>query len=316
MLLKKKQDYDRSAPGKTYTVNRSSGLSSEHVEQLVRLTQAKMLANIVRVIILLIFLYYVFMFAIQMIFLKDTIRGEFVRSIITAVELNGDGTKVEKSPFTPDIEITPFLTQKTTLKLYRDVGNWQVIVGEVSAKKTILGRFSYSLSYDRDYLNDDLQPSYVLPATIMSDQPIINASPDESFFGQLEGISDGQTAEVSFSTNELMSPDQLMDVLSRYELRTMGMPVYSGELKSFTTSYTSSGSSYYVPHLTLRPLVSFDQDHRLGMQQLYFSAEDKGKMSEHTEHFMADLNWMTDQIKYHGAEQDRLRLSYLQDNGV
>ncbi|UNK16983.1 anti-sigma factor C-terminal domain-containing protein [Paenibacillus sp. N3/727] len=224
--------------------------------------------------------------------------------------------KVEK-PANPTIEVTPFLTQKTTLKLYRDVGKWQVITGEIRAEQSLSGKLIYSIVNTGAYLNKDSQAAFILPSSIMFDKTMKDRSRQEGDLEQLGKIEDGNVAELSFSINTLMSPEQLMEMLDSYDIAVTGMPVYAGELKDFDTPHTvGGGTDYYVPHLTLRPMSVFEENNRLTMWQLYFSAEDKGRMSEHIDYMMSDLKWMTSNIRYYGVDQDKQRLAYLQKEGV
>ncbi|WP_208920163.1 anti sigma factor C-terminal domain-containing protein [Paenibacillus uliginis] len=281
--------------------------SKKKFNRMIWRTRVKMLVNAASAMLLLFLLYTVYISAIHIYFDTTDVRGKFIRSIITVVELHEDGVKVEK-PANPTIEVTPFLTQKTTLKLYRDVGKWQVITGEIRVKQSLLGKLTYSIENTGAYMNNDSQAAFILPSSIMFDKNDLE---------QLRKIEDGNVAELSFSINTLMSPEQLMEMLDSYDIAVTGMPVYAGELKDFDTPHTvGGGTDYYVPHLTLRPMSVFEENNKLSMWQLYFSAEDKGRMSEHIDYMMSDLNWMTTNIRYYGVDQDKQRLAYLQKNGV
>lgn len=293
--------------------------SEKKFNRMIWRTRVKFLTNAVGALVLLFILYSLYLSLIQIYFDTSERNNTFIRSVITTVELHGTGVKVEKPAF-PNVEVTPFLTQKVTLKLYRDVGRWQVITGEVRAERPFYGELTYSVENTGAYLNSDsdMQGAFILPASIMSEQTM---PPDkqrrEGGLDQLGRIDDGNVADLSFSTMTLMQPEQLLKLLEGYDLAVTGMPVYSGELKNFNVAHTiGGGTDYYVPHLTLRPLYEFEEDNRLSMWGLYFTAEDLGKMSEHTENMISDLEWLTANIQYNGVGEDKQRLAYLKKNGV
>lgn len=50
-------------------------------------------------------------------------------------------------------------------------------------------------------------------------------------------------AELAFSTQSFMKPEELMELLKPYDLEVLWMPLYTGELKEFKTGYGSGGNS-------------------------------------------------------------------------
>lgn len=286
------------------------------LNRMILQSQVRMLVNAVYALVVLFLLYTVYISAIRGYFDTEDVKGKFIRSIITAVELHENGVRVEKPSF-PTIEVTPFLTQKTTLKLYKDVGDWQVITGEIRAELSISGKLTYSIKDTGSYLNRDGLASFILPSSIMSDKPITNTQRQEDDLKQLEKIEDGNVADLSFSINTLMSPEKLMKMLGNYDVAVTGMPVYAGELKDFDIAHSvGGGTDYYVPYLTLRPMSQFTENNRLSMWQLYFRFEDKDHMSQHVDYMMSDLEWMNTNIKYNFSDIDKQRLAYLRTHGV
>ncbi|WP_422657516.1 anti sigma factor C-terminal domain-containing protein [Paenibacillus sp. EC2-1] len=278
-------------------------------------TGVRVLTNVSGAIVLLFLVYSLYIAAINMYLDTTGMKGKFIRSVISVAELLEDGMRVDKGPF-PTVEVTPFITQKTTLKLYRDVGKWQVVTGEIRAERTVTGQFSYSIVDLPTYLNTQRQAAFSLPYTIMFNKPMEVTPRPEHSLKQLSKIADGNVARLSFSVSTLMSPDQLMEKLASYDVFVTELPVYAGELKEFNTSFSKSEADYYVPHLSLRPLNHFDENNQLSSSAMYFTPEDKGAMSEHVSYMMSDLEWMTTHIKYNGVDIDKKRLAYLKKHGV
>lgn len=290
--------------------------SRKKFNRMIWRTRMNKLRNAASAVILLFLLYTVYISVIHIYFNTSGVNGTFIRSIITMVELHENGVRVER-PASSTIEVTPFLTQKATLKLYRNVGNWQVMTGEIRAKKSVFGELTYSIENMRTYLNQDSHTAFILPASIMFDKPIKHTQRQVGDLEQLSKIEDGNVAELSFSINAFMSPEHLMGLLSQYNVVVTGMPVYAGELKAFDTSHSVvGGTDYYVPYLNLRPTSGYDDNNELSSWQLYFAAADKGTMSEHVKNMMSELEWMTTNIQYNGVNQDKERLAYLLNNEV
>ena len=106
-----------------------------------------------------------------------------------------------------------------------------------------------------------------------------------------------------------------MEVLSDYDVKATSMAVFAGELKDFKLgTYSSSGADYMIPHLTLRPKVQFGDNHSLSLWHTFFSGETE--ITDHVKQLIADVEWMTDNIKYNGVDEDIKRLTYLRKNGV
>lgn len=289
--------------------------NKKQFNRMIWRTRGRMLANAIGAVVLLFLVYTVYISAIHIYFDTTEVRGKFIRSIISVVELHEDGVRIEKSAH-PTIEVTPFLTQKTTLKLYRDVGKWQVITGEIRAEQTISGKLTYSIVDTGTILNSERQTAFNLPYSIMFDKPMEVTPRQENSFKQLSKVEDGNVARLSFSVSTLMSPEQLMEKLASYDVIVTELPVYAGELKDFDIGYSSGGTDYYVPHLSLRPLSHFEENNRLSSWTLYFTSQDKDTMSEHVAYMMSDLEWMTTHIKYNGVDVDKKRLAYLKEHGV
>ncbi|NMO96434.1 hypothetical protein HII30_11690 [Paenibacillus lemnae] len=271
--------------------------------------------------------------ALHIYFNQTQVRGDFFRSVISIVELNEDGLQVEKSVTGP-FEVTPFLSQKANLKLFREVGDRQVIVGEVHAKKTITGHMSYKISHDGRYLNENDGPRFILPYSAVKDPEALenneqiqseksrlsnNEERIEPDLTRLSSIEDGYVAELSFSTQTLMPPGELIKLLQGYDVRVTGMPVFAGELAAFETPYSmgccNGGPEYEVPHLTLRPKAIFE-NHELSMWQSSIRPSDGENMTSHVELLLSNLEWMMASNSYNGEDIDEQRLAYLEENGV
>lgn len=273
------------------------------------------LINALLVALLLFLIYVVYYTAINIYYYNTGLNNKFLRTVITTVELHESGLLVDKQS-SHSGELTPFLTQKKKLKVYKDVGNWQVMVGELNAQKRLWGELTYTIEeLNSPYLNRDERNPYVLNSALLEGREISDVPRPNSEMNQLEKLEDGNVAELFFSLRTLRSPEEVLELLSKYDVKATSMAVFAGEMKDFKLgSYSSSSAGYTIPHLTLRPKVQYGDNHSLSLWHTFFSEDTE--ITDHVNQLITDVEWMTDNIKYNGVDDDTKRLAYLKKNGV
>ncbi|MGE7824616.1 anti sigma factor C-terminal domain-containing protein [Paenibacillus sp. NPDC093718] len=277
-------------------------------------TRVKELMNALLAVLMVFLIYGLYYSAVYIYHEQFGLNDKFLRSVMTTVELHESGLMVDKRGLS-SVEVTPFLTQKKTLKVYKDVGEWQLIVGELHAKKRLWGELTYSVEEQGPYLNRDERDPYVLHSALLEGGKITDSSHPNGAMNQLEKLEDGNVAELFFSLQTLKSPEQVLELLSDYDVRATNMAVYAGELREIKLgNYSSSSAGHTIPHLTLRPRHQFDDNHFLSAWHTFFSSE--AGISDDVQQLIADVEWMTNNIKYNGVDEDAKRLAYLRKNGV
>lgn len=284
-------------------------------KRMVWKTRWKFFLNAGGALFLVFIVYHIYVSSLHIYFDQSKVRNDFLRSIVSVVEIHGDGLRVEK-PMHEAYEVTPFLTQKANLKIYRQVGSWEVITGEIEAQLSITGKLTYNITDTGAYMNGNNTGPFFLPYSLVSDQAAPTSdSSDSNHMNRLAKIDDGHVAELSLSVKNLISPEQLIKLLANYDVGVTAMPVYAGELKEIDTSYSRSGMyDYMTPHLTLKPLTLIGES---GLNwYAYFAPDEVEQMQEQVQAMMSDLEWMTSDIQYNGSDIDQQRLAYLKKNGV
>lgn len=286
-------------------------MDSEVMNRITWQIRVKQLINALLAAFLIYGVYYA---AVYIYHEESGLNDKFLRSVMTTVELHESGLMVDKRGLS-SVEVTPFLTQKKTLKVYRDVGEWQVIVGELHAKKRLWGELTYSIEELNPYLNREERNSYILNSALLEGREIKDDPHPTGAMNQLEKLEDGNVAEIFFSLRTLKSPEEVLELLSDYDVKATSMAVFAGELKDFKLgTYSSSGADYMIPHLTLRPKVQFGDNHSLSLWHTFLSGD--AGITDDVKQLIADVEWMTDNIKYNGVDEDKQRLAYLKKNGV
>ncbi|MCG7379075.1 anti-sigma factor C-terminal domain-containing protein [Paenibacillus sp. ACRSA] len=283
-------------------------------KRMVWKTRWKFFLNAGGALFLVFIVYHIYVSSLHIYFDQSKVRNDFLRSIVSVVEMHGDGLRVEKTYIQP-FEVTPFLTQKANLKIYRHVGSSEVITGEIQAELSITGKFKYSITNTGAYMNGNSPGPFYLPYSLISDKPVEEDANDSMNLNRLAKIDDGHVAELSLSVKNLISPEQLMKLLANYDVGVTAMPVYAGELKELDISYSRSGMyDYMTPHLTLKPLTLFGETG--SSWYAYFAPDEAEQMQEQVQAMMSDLGWMTHNVQYNGSDVDQQRLAYLKKNGV
>jgi hypothetical protein len=138
-------------------------------------------------------------------------------------------------------EITPFFKQKISYPVYKMIGKEMELVG---TKKMVKGIFS---SNDTEYLEPKTEGEYnfYLPEHPKTGTRL-EANEDPSVWTKLEKVHEGTVAELSFSTKEYMTPEEMLEFLKPYDLDVLWMPLYTGELKEYEAGSWGSSNSLSV----------------------------------------------------------------------
>lgn len=269
--------------------------------------------NIAQTLLIIWFLYVLYMMAIQIGYKELGKEDTLLRYASTLIETHYAGLRVDKLEH-PSVSLTPWLTQEATLTLYKQIGKWERVVGSVAVKKPLWGELSYQINYEKKELKDaDGTFDFALPREISGVSPIMKRDEQDDIWQQLSHISDGYVAEMALSTIQLQTPGQMRKLLEKYDVYVLQMPVYAGELRTFTPSYYSGGDEKYVPHLTLRPQVSYNDHSRIvGTMTELASGHVEGAEKQ----LIQDLEWLLANGKSDAQSYDEPRLVYLQEHGV
>lgn len=289
----------------------------KRVRRMIWRTRLGIAQNVVATLLLLFIVYSAYMISVHIYYDTSGRSDEFKRYVATLVELHEDGIQVDRRGHY-SVELTPWLTQQVTMKLYKSVGAWKVISGEVTAKKRLFGSVTYKLDINTEYLDENGQFSFSVPPDLLKDDPNRRQRNDSrDVWERLKHIGDGYVAEMAFSTARGMEPDELWELLSKYRVRIYSMPVYAGELKtlkniSYTSSRSGSEEQYYVPHLILRPYVKYSEH---GWETVSWLS-DRAVVWESVEQMMKDIEWLSEKGDYREENDDLQRLEYLRQNGA
>ena len=138
-------------------------------------------------------------------------------------------------------EITPFFTQKMSYPVYKMIGKEPELVG---TKKLVKGIFPKN---ETEYLKPrtEREHNFYLPEHPKTGNKL-EANEKPGVWTKLEKVHEGTVAELSFSTKEYMTPEEMLEFLEPYDLDVLWMPLYTGELIEFDTGWSGGGNSMSI----------------------------------------------------------------------
>ncbi|WP_415814370.1 anti-sigma factor [Mesobacillus thioparans] len=141
-------------------------------------------------------------------------------------------------------EITPFFTQKISYPVFKMVGKEPELVGTNKMAKRLIPMYSTNTT---EFLKPKTESEYhfYLPEHPKTGNKL-EANEDPAVWTKLEKVHEGTVAELSFSTKEYMTPEEMMEFLEPYDLDVLWMPLYTGELKDYEESWWGSSDSLSV----------------------------------------------------------------------
>ena len=282
----------------------------KRARRLVWRTRLLVGKSVVGSLFFLFVLYVLYMVPVNIVYTSSGKDQAFVRYVATLVETTHTGLMMENWAVHGDAEINAFLTQSATLPVYRQVGDWRVIVGEVKAKKWLFGDVQYSLELKRKYVDEQEEFSFAVPPELIG-QTADKKQASDHIWQQIKQIDNGYVAQMAFSTMTAMTPEELRKRLARYNLDILQMPVYAGELTAVKQiSYSGSNGYRYVPHFTLRPAVEYHGSG--GSRDGQLNGSDQVQRAQ--KQMLLDIDWLQQNGSYNGKENDALRSAYLKKN--
>ncbi|MEK4246763.1 anti sigma factor C-terminal domain-containing protein [Psychrobacillus sp. FSL K6-2684] len=192
----------------------------------------KLSFNVIRVLLGIFLVYAVYMISVSIIYEATNVgkRTEFYQKL--AVDWTYPGY-ISTNSRSGTNEITPFLTQKIDFPLMKIIGKEEFAITKVRLNKPLIDAYSTTTVNEYFPYNSDKGFNFSLPYN-----PVTNEKLDETqtpnVWNQLEQIHEGNVAQLAFSINDYYSPEELLELISPYQIDVLWMPIYMGELKNFT----------------------------------------------------------------------------------
>ncbi|WP_010647645.1 anti sigma factor C-terminal domain-containing protein [Oceanobacillus massiliensis] len=295
--------------------NDETGMDKKFARRIVWRTRLSLGLTVLRTLFVILFLYILYIIPVSIYYHASGKEAEFDRLVTTLVETRHPAISVDKSSV-GNTEINPLLTQHTTLAIYKKIGDWEVIVGEVTARKMLFGKVSYTIDFNQKYLNLDNGNSFAVSPDLLGEK-LVDSQGDTTknqIREQLNMVEDGFVAQIQFSTKESMSPEGMREVLEDYDVNIQQMPVYGGELTEVESPSGKAGQFTFVPSLMLTPALRFGENSRSFSSDGSLSTGDS--LDDAIDQFIENMDWLIETGNYRDRDLDKQRLEYMKENGV
>lgn len=215
--------------------------SQGNEKKILRKYRFTLTFRVLRILLICFVIYALYIAGVSIVFEKTRPDLKHAYNSLIVLEWQHPNMKGQYSKGLP-AEITPFLTQKMSYPLEKQVGKEKVVVGEMRVEKSMLNSNS-SMSMDLTSTNTSQQFNFNLPEDPVTGKAT-SSHLNNNVWKTLEKLPEGAVAEMAFSTSTFKEPKDLVKMLAPYDVRIVWMPLYTGEFKSFepTSSDRISGT--------------------------------------------------------------------------
>src|SRR5699024_5364535 len=126
--------------------------------------------------------------------------------------------------------ITPLLTQEIDIPLIKQIGKEDFVVSELHLRKPIFNTFT-QVEVEKQYpyvITNEHTYSFNLPYDPETNDKL-SVNKNKDVWTSLENIHEGHVANIAFSFDNYYRPEEVMSLLSSYDLTVLWMPIYMGE---------------------------------------------------------------------------------------
>ena len=197
--------------------------------------------RILRVAVIMFFIYWAYMMVVSIGYLHSEKGHKLVAYSQLAIDWTYPGISAEHG--LSFAEINSFLTQEAAVPFYRKIGQEKKDVGQLHVRKPLTG-FTRS-NFEFYQKNDQPDFNFWLPVHPETGEAL-EANNYPGVWETLDKVHEGTVADLAFSTNEFMTPEELFMLLEDFDVYVEWMPVYMGELDLFTEGWWGGSNSVAV----------------------------------------------------------------------
>lgn len=271
--------------------------------------------KIARVLMGLLFIYWVWMIALSIIVYEFHFAEE--NQFYSKLAIEWQVPNVRGSEIIIDEKLSMFGTQTFTYALLKRVGNEDIVIGEATVKKRLLNVFSnieYAIPNQRE-LNTW---GFYLPEDPRNNEKL-TANKDPNVWERLGMLPEGTVGELTFSSTSFMEPEQLTRMLEEYDVNIIWMPLYTGEFEEYTPNgYGGSGNNLSISSIIGLTGARTLSDNFNSSSIIYGLSTDSISSSEHA--MLYNMEKLLNKSKFYyqdllGFDHLPEKYKYLKENG-
>lgn len=186
--------------------------------------------RILRILMIGVLLYGAYMIALA--FITDGLQVAEENDYYTKLALDWTVPNVRGGFGFEEEEVSPLGTSAFSYPLVRTVGKEEMVVGEAQVTKRLSNSLS-SIEYQTPS-RDELDRFFFFYPEDPRNGNSLKAYGQPDVWNTLDKLHEGTVAEVAFSTDHFMTPEELIAQLEPYDIDVLWMPLHTGEFEAFT----------------------------------------------------------------------------------
>lgn len=187
--------------------------------------------KIIRVVAALFFIFAIYNMGISILYHSSDTGKQTKFYLKLAIDWTDPQLTTDLSSSTKN-EITPLLTQKMALPVFRRIGTENYVAAELNINKPIITALTHVELTNRIRYFDDEKFTFNLPVNPITNQKLKGDEYTDAW-EILDMTHEGHVADLAFSTEEYYSPEKLIELLSEYDLSILWMPLTMGEYETY-----------------------------------------------------------------------------------
>lgn len=213
--------------------------NKELEKRILKKSRFTLTIRIFRLLILGLLVYGIYTFLLN--FTIDRLHIAEENDFYTKLALDWKVPNVRGTFHFTEEDVTVFGTKKISYPLVKRVGKSDIVIGTAEVTKRISNSNSY-VEYKhpgKEHLNEF---SFYYPEDPRRGKKL-KAIAEPNVWETLDMLHEGTVAELAFSTDRFMTPEELLRLLENYDLSIVWMPLHTGEFVDFNPGSSSSSET-------------------------------------------------------------------------
>ncbi|MEZ0481537.1 anti sigma factor C-terminal domain-containing protein [Planococcus sp. SSTMD024] len=206
-------------------------------KKILKKSRFVLTVRILRILMLGVLLYGAYMIALA--FITDRLQAAEENEYYTKLALEWTVPNVRGAFGFEEEEISPFGTTGFSYPLVRTVGKEEIVVGEAQVTKRLVNSLS-SIEYQTPS-RDELDRFFFFYPEDPRNGNSLEAYGQPDVWDTLDKLHEGTVAEMAFSTDRFMTPEELIAQLESYDIDVLWIPLHTGEFEAFTPGSWGGG---------------------------------------------------------------------------
>ncbi|MBU9675079.1 anti-sigma factor [Planococcus sp. CP5-4] len=206
-------------------------------KKILKKSRFVLTVRILRILMIGVLMYGAYMIALA--FITDGMQVAEENDYYTKLALDWTVPNIRGANGFEEEEVSALGTSQLSYPLVRKVGKAEVVVGEAKVRKSLFNSYS-TIEYQTPFRDELQQTAFYYPEDPRNGNSL-DAPAHPAVWSTLDKLHEGTVAEVAFSTDSFMTPEELVTQLAPYDIDILWMPLHTGEFEEFTPGSWGNG---------------------------------------------------------------------------